>query len=825
MKDTLSHKKPIQTEIPEDKRLLKEKEQNDTIPLNLETKLIQSSVDGIVAVDEKGNVLLFSKGAERLWGYTWEEVVNKIHIEELYPPGLARDANMRLMEPEPDGPGRLVDYETEILNKQGKRVPVRISGSLLQDEGSRVRSVGYFHDMTSEKKILDQLVESEEKYRSILETIEDGYCEIDLEGNLTFFNKSFCRILGYSEDELMGMNLREFSDEEEAQKAYEGFNKVFTTGVHAKGFEWGMNRKDGSKIYVASSISLIKGSEGEIVGFQGITRDITEHKLRGEVLKRAKEEAESANIAKSEFLANMSHEIRTPMNGIIGMTELALGSTLTREQREYLQMVKMSADSLLALLNSVLDLAKIESRKIELDEIDFDLRTTVENAVQTIAVKAGEKGLELTCRIRPEVPTALVGDPSRLRQILINLLGNAVKFTHKGDVSLDVRIETEDDSSVLLHFIVSDTGIGIPPDKLDDVFESFQQADGSITREYEGTGLGLTISKELVELMGGGIWVESALGKGSSFHFTARFMLSDMEVTDSLSVKDQDISGLRVLIVDDNATNRLVFHEMTSLWGLEPTEVASGEHAVAELERAHHAGRPYKLILLDLQMPELDGFEVAKRIRENPIGSDLEILMLTSLGLKGDTERCKEVGIGVYLVKPVKQAELLDGIMLALGRPRTEKSPVITRHTIQDIRRRLKILLAEDNIVNQKLALKMLEKRGHHVTMVSNGQEALDTLKTDRFDLVLMDVQMPQMDGLEATKRVRDSEREEEHIPIIAMTAHAMKGDREMCLSAGMDDYVSKPIKADELFSVIERVVSQFLDRDEKEILECLEAD
>jgi two-component system sensor histidine kinase/response regulator len=793
--------------------VLREKEQRDGMPLNLEAKLIQSSVDGIVGVDEKGNVLLFNKGAERLWGYDHEEVVHRIHVEELYPPGLAREVNTRLMEQEPDGPGQLIDYETEILNKQGECVPVRISGSLLQDEDSLVKSVGYFHDMTREKRIMGQLMESEEKYRSILEAIEDGYCEVDLRGYLTFFNKSFCRILGYSEDELIGRNLREFSDEEDAKKAYDGFNKVFTTGVHAEGFVWGMKRKDGSKRYVESSISLIKGTKGEIVGFQGITRDITERKLTEQALKRAKEEAEAANIAKSEFLANMSHEIRTPMNGIIGLTELTLGSTLTREQREYLQMVKMSADSLLALLNSVLDLAKIESRKIELEEIDFDLRTTVEHAVQTVAVKAGEIGLEMTCRIRPEVPTALVGDPSRLRQVLINLLGNAVKFTREGDVGLDVRIETEDDSSVLLHFVVSDTGIGIPPNKLEAVFESFQQVDGSITREYEGSGLGLTISKELVELMGGGIWVESVLGKGSTFHFTVRFGLSDKEITDSLSLKDQDIAGLRVLIVDDNATNRLVFHEMTSLWGLKPTEVAGGEQAFAELERAHNAGRAYHLILLDLQMPELDGFEVAKRIRENPIGSDLEILMLTSLGMKGDAERCKEIGIGAYLVKPVKQAELLDGIMLALGRPRTDKSPVITRHTIQDIRRRLRILLAEDNIVNQKLALKMLEKRGHHVTIVSNGLDALDALEKERFDLVLMDVQMPRMGGLEATKHVRDSEKEEEHIPIIAMTAHAMKGDREMCLSAGMDDYVSKPIKANELFSVIERVAGEFLNR------------
>jgi two-component system sensor histidine kinase/response regulator len=794
----------------------KAKERGDFKNFDLEAKLIQSSVDGIVAVDEKGNVLLFSAGAEKLWSYNREEVVGRIHVEELYPPGLARDVNKKLVDPGHDGSGQLINYETEIRNKEGKHVSVRISGSLLQDEGSRVRSVGYFHDMTQEKQIMDQLRESEEKYRTILDAIEDGYYEVDLKGYLTFFNRSFCRILGYSEEELKGRNFREFSDEEGRRKAYEGFNKVFTTGVHAEGFVWELMRKDGSNRHVEASISLIKGSEDRTVGFRGILRDITERKVAEQMLKRAKEEAEAASTAKSEFLANMSHEIRTPMNGIIGMTELTLGTRLTKEQREYLRMVKMSANSLLSLLNSVLDLAKIESRKIELEEIDFDLRTTVEHAVETVAVKAGESGLELTCRIKPEIPTALVGDPSRLRQILLNLLGNAVKFTEQGEVGLEVKIETEDDSSVLLHFVVFDTGIGIPPEKLQTVFESFQQVDGSITRKYEGTGLGLTISKELAELMGGGIWVESELGKGSIFHFTAHFRLSDKEVTDSLSLKDQDIAGLRVLIIDDNATNRLVFHEMTSLWGLIPTEVAGGDQALTELERAHSAGQPYHLVLLDLQMPGLDGFEVAKRVRENPIGFDLEIIMLTSLGLKGDAERCREVGIGVYLVKPVRQAELLDGIMLAMGRPRLEQGPVITRHTIQDIKRRLRILLAEDNIVNQKLAVMMLEKRGHYITIASNGLEALEALKKEPFDLVLMDVQMPEMDGLEATRRIRGEEEEKEHIPIIAMTAHAMKGDRERCLTAGMDDYVSKPIKAKELFAVIERIAEKYMARDEE---------
>ena len=425
--------------------------------------------------------------------------------------------------------------------------------------------------------------------------------------------------------------------------------------------------------------------------------------------------------------------------------------------------------------------------------------------------------LELTCRIRPEVPSALVGDPGRLRQVLVNLVGNAVKFTEEGEIGIEVKTETEEDSSVLLHFMVSDTGIGISPDKLETIFESFRQADGSVTRKYEGTGLGLSISKQLVELMGGSIWVESELGMGSTFHFTARFGLSRKEVAEALSFKDLDLSGLRVLIVDDNATNRLVFHEMTAMWGLKPTEVADGEQALAELDRAHSSGRPYQLVLLDLQMPDVGGFEVAKRVRENPICSGLEIIMLTSLGMKGDVERCKEIGIGGYLVKPVKQSELFDSIMLAMGHPAEKKRPVITRHIIEDVRKRLKILLAEDNIVNQKLALKMLEKHGHHVSVASNGLEAIEVLTRERFDLILMDIQMPEMDGLEATRRIRDREKHEGgHIPIVAMTAHAMKGDRERCLAAGMDDYVPKPIQASELFAVIERLVCEFQSRNKE---------
>jgi len=545
------------------------------------------------------------------------------------------------------------------------------------------------------------------------------------------------------------------------------------------------------------------------VGLQ--TATIRKKLQQEELLKRA---AESANRSTSEFLANMSHEIRTPMNGIMGMTELALGTELTAEQRDFLLTTKASADNLLTLLNDILDFSKIEAGRLDVSPVDFLLRDCVTDTLHTLAARADEKGLELLCRVAPEVSDELVGDRGRLRQIVINLVGNAIKFTARGEVAVEVMLEPGTAEGVMLHCRVADTGIGIPPEKQKAVFEAFEQADASTTRKYGGTGLGLAISRRLVELMGGRIWLESpradlaaeSPGPGCAFHFTVAMAVGEGPPRpDSVP-----LDGVPVLIVDDNQTNRMILVEMLSISGMKPRAVENGEAALATLDQARVEGRPFPLAILDFQMPGMDGFTLAARIRAQTELRDTRLFMMTSAGQRGDAARCKDIGIEVYLPKPVKQSALLEAITQSLGRTVAAGLLPLTRHVVNESRRKLRVLLAEDNAINQKLAVRILEKFGHSVTVVNDGAEAVAAVEEGEFDVVLMDVQMLNMSGLEATAAMRTRERGTgRHVPIVAMTAHAMKGDQERCLEAGMDAYISKPIQPDHMMDVIAQITDR----------------
>jgi PAS domain S-box-containing protein len=652
----------------------------------------------------------------------------------------------------------------------------------------------------------------EARYQTFMNNIPANALIKDSHGRILYINEPMSKTYNVKLEDVRGKLVADWVPEEIAQQMRLHDQEVLSKKRSLQ-FEEVIPTPDGTLHHWLNFRFPLEGPDGEhLIGVVGI--DITERKQAEEALHDAKEMAESANRAKSEFLANMSHEIRTPLNGVVGMTDLALGTDLTPEQREYLDTVKLSADSLLTVINDILDFSKIEAGKIDLEMMDFNVRDHLEATLKTLAIRSDEKGLELLCEVAPEVPEMAQGDSNRLRQIVVNLVGNAIKFTDHGEVALKVRVDAEEGGDRIFHFVVSDTGVGIPPEKQKLIFEPFSQADSSTTRKYGGTGLGLTISTRLVEMMGGRMWVESKVGRGSEFHFTARLGTSEKTIEVGTIAPAEILRGVRVLVADDNRTNRRILEGMLTRWEMNSTSVGGGEAALTALTSAFEAGEPYGLILTDMHMPMMDGFGLIERIRERPELSAAIIMMLTSAGHRGDAARCQELGIAAYLLKPIRQSELREAIARVLGAGEQKGAiPLITRYSLGDALEPmavLRVLVAEDNAVNQRLVARLLEKRGHRVTVTANGREAVEALADQTFDLVLMDVQMPEMDGFEATALIREKEKHNgAHIPIIALTAHAMKGDKDRCLAAGMDGYLAKPIRSQELDDLLETYLAR----------------
>jgi PAS domain S-box-containing protein len=691
---------------------------------------------------------------------------------------------------------------------------------LRDTEGTIVGTYGFSELITERKLAETTLRESEEKYRTVVESANEAIV-IAQAGVLVFANRRTSDLLGIPAGDLVGRRFVDFVAQEDRELVL-AWDEPRIEGEKARdAYDLRLIGAGGTTVWVLRSAAAVewKGMPANLY----MLTDITEYKRVGQELEetnralaaasaRAEElakRAELANRAKSEFLANMSHELRTPMNGVIGMIGLLLDTPLDSEQRRYAETVRRSGESLLSLLNDILDFSKIEAGKLELETLDFDLRSMLDDMASMLALRAHSKGLEFICAAAPDVPALLTGDPGRLRQVLLNISGNALKFTNEGEVAVRVNLVSETETDVMLRFSVIDTGIGVPAEAQPLLFERFSQADTSTSRQYGGTGLGLAISKQLVEMMGGEIGVVSGKG-GSEFWFTAR--LGKQAECDRPLPARVEIRGVHILVVDDNATNREILMAQLTAWGMRTEEASRGPAALRALRQASEAGDPFQAAILDMAMPGMDGATLARAIKADETIADTRLVLMTSLGEQGDAKRSKQIGFSAYLVKPARQSDLFDCMCDALAgaaqAPTQPERPIVTRHAIREMRRSaMRILLAEDNITNQQVALGILKRLGLRADAVANGAEALRSLELLPYDLVLMDVQMPEMDGLEAARRIRDpkSTVRNHDVPIIAMTAHALRGDRERCLEAGMNDYVSKPVSPQELADALTR--------------------
>jgi len=737
-----------------------------------------------------------------MFGYAEHEAVGR-EINELIVPPAEHDRGWMLQKSVLDGD--VVAADLRRLTKSGQELAVLASAAVVNREDGTRGIVVLYEDVSERRRAEARIREAEAHFRQLLDSSGEGIYGVDVEGHISFFNPEASNLTGFTLPEVLGKGSHELLHHTRPDGTPYPVKEcpVYRALRDGQGIRmddevfW---RKDGTPFPVSLTAFPLRELNGSVSGAVVTFADTSERVAAREAIEHAREAAEQTARTRSAFLANMSHEIRTPLNAILGLTELLFDTPLGPEQRHSLDLVRSAGETLLTLLNDILDLSKIEADQLKLESIPFDPGHLIESTLALLAIRAREKRLDLITDVQPGVPPSVRGDPTRLRQILTNLVGNAIKFTDRGEVVVGVaRREPSDANDVLLHFTVRDTGIGIAADKLETIFEEFTQADSSTTRRYGGTGLGLAICRRLVRLQGGELRVESAVGKGTEFSFSLRYPVEKATPTPVLGTPAALMA--KILVVDDNPTNRRIVRDMLVAAGSQVDEIGEATQVHQALRDARDSRQPYALVILDAQMPDLDGFSLAQALRQDSSLADLRLMLLTSAAMPGDGQRCRELGIQGYLPKPASRADLLDAVGSVLRG--TVDRHVVTRHSMAEARRGIRILLAEDNPVNQQVAATMLRKRGHQVDVVDNGRDAVTAAAKNQYDIVLMDIQMPELDGMEATAEIRKTKKGEK-LPIVALTAHALSGDREKYLAAGMNGYLSKPFKPHELFAAAE---------------------